>query len=331
MATVVLPETTQSLYPFKSHFLTLSDGKRMHYLDEGPENGDVLVFVHGYPTWSFLYRAFLVYYAAQGFRCIALDHIGYGMSDKPTSRRYHTMRRHITNLIECIRVLDLHHITLIVEDWGSSFALSYAVSHPDNVRRLVITNSTVFQDTYLHWLHPLIKVANTPGLGEILFGYANLVTGLGLQYLTVRPLSPAVIGGYRAPFRDSRSRTALVQFPRMINTTASHPSSLVMRDLEQNLFRLHTIPTLIVWGKDDPLFAPAVADHWKRMLPHARGPILIRGGHILAEDAPETMMQHMDTFFDKTSFDVDLELAPGPGANAATNAVASTIASASAP
>ena len=107
MATVVLPEPSRALYPFRSQFVTLSDGRQMHYVDEGPPDGELLVFVHGYPTWSFTYRALLVYYAARGYRCVAMDHIGFGLSDKPTGGRYHTLRRHIHNLHELISTLQL--------------------------------------------------------------------------------------------------------------------------------------------------------------------------------------------------------------------------------
>jgi pimeloyl-ACP methyl ester carboxylesterase len=301
MATVVLPELSRSLYPFKSHFLTLSDGKRMHYLDEGPEDGEVLVFLHGYPTWSFLYRAFLIYYAARGFRCIAVDHIGYGLSDKPANRRYHTLRRHVYNLIECIHALDLRDVTLVMQDWGGPFGLGYAVRYPENVKRLVLMNTWGFQDTFDHPLHPWIKLLTRPGLSDLLLSSPNLVFGMGFQYGTARHLSSAVIAAYKAPFKDSRSRTALVQFPRMISTSATHPSANMMRAIEQGLEGFRKTPALIVWGEDDPLFSPDVAAHWKAMLPRAEGPFVIETArHFLPEDAPEDVILRLDTFLEET-------------------------------
>ncbi|MBN2305822.1 MAG: alpha/beta fold hydrolase, partial [Anaerolineae bacterium] len=298
----MLPETTRAYYPFKSHTLTLSDGYRMHYLDEGPPGGEVLLFLHGYPTWSFAYRAFLVYYAARGFRCIAVDHIGYGMSDKPTVRRYHTLRRHITNIQECIEALDLRDITLIMEDWGGPIGLGYAIHHADNVRRLVIMNSWVFQDTYTNRRQGLIRWATLPGVGEILFRSLNLAfSSIGFQRWTVRDLSATIMNGYKAPFRDPRQRTALVQFPRMINTTPTHPSAALMREIEDGLTTLKRIPTLIIWGEADPLFTPDVADHWKTLLPRAAGPVLLpQVGHIVSEDAPDAVVQHLDDLLDGT-------------------------------
>ncbi len=299
MATVVLPETTRTLYPFKSHYLTLSDGKRMHYIDEGPEDGEVLVFSHGYPTWSFAYRAFIVYYAAHGYRCIAMDHIGCGLSDKPSNRGYHTLRRHIHNLMECIHTLELRDITLVMEDWGGPFGLGYAVRHVTNVRRLVIMNSWAFQDSYHQRLSSLVRWMTKPGLGELLFGTLNLAFPLVMQRGTARQLSEAVLTAYKAPFRDARNRAALYQFPRMINTSPSHPSAPLMREIEQGLAQLASIPALIVWGRTDPFFTPDVAQHWKSMLARAQGPVLLDdAGHFVTEDNPEGAIQHLDALLD---------------------------------
>ncbi len=295
MATVVLPDATRALYPFKSHFLTLSDGKRMHYVDEGPENGEVLVFAHGYPMWSFEFRALLVYYAAQGFRCIAMDHVGYGLSDKPTSRRYHTLRRHIHNLMECVQALNLKDITLVMEDWGGPLGLGYAIRYPENIKRLVIMNSWVFQDTLAPRIHPLVSLMIRRGMGELLLGTLNGAINVLVQRGTARRLSSAVIAGYRAPFKEARSRQALIQFPRMLSTTATHPSASMLREIETELPHLSHIPTLILWGRNNPVFVPGTAEHWKVMVPRARGPIIIdSASHYLPEDDPEAVIRCLD-------------------------------------
>lgn len=301
MATVVLPDIVRALYPFKSSFVTLSDGKRMHYVVEGPEDGEVLVFLHGYPTWSFAYRALLVYYGALGYRCIAVDYIGCGLSDKPPSRRYHTLRQHIQNLFECLALLDLRAITLVMEDWGGPLGLSYAIQHPENVKRLVIANAWAFQESYPNRLDSMVRWATQPGIGELLFGTFNLALNLVMQRWTARQLSEAVLMAYRAPFRDSHHRAALIQFPRMISTSPDHPSAAIMRGIEQELPTLRHIPTLILWGKENPVFPPDVAAHWKTMLPRAKGPFLLEPArHLLAEDAPDAIIQHLNAFFDGT-------------------------------
>lgn len=301
MATAVLPEPSRALYPFRSNYMTLSDGRQMHYLDEGPPDGELLVFVHGYPTWSFTYRALLVYYAARGYRCVAMDHIGFGLSDKPAGGRYHTLRRHIHNLQELITNLELKDVSFVVEDWGGPFALGYTIRQCPNVRRLVLMNTWGFQDTYPPRLERSVRLVTLPGVGEFLFRTLNLAPTTFLQRITTRHLTPAVMSGYRAPFRENRSRTALVQFPRMIATGPEHPSALALREIERGLAELEHIPTLLVWGARDPIFPPDVARHWRRHMLSAHGPHLIEGaGHVLAEDAPEELIAHLDTFLEDT-------------------------------
>jgi haloalkane dehalogenase len=297
MATATLPESTRALYPFESHFITLSDGQRMHYVDEGPPDGRVLVFAHGYPLWSFVYRAFVIYFAAQGYRCIAVDHIGYGLSDKPTSRRYHTLRRHIHNLMECLAHLEVRDVTLVMEDWGGPIGLGYAVRHAANVRRLVVMNSWAFQDTLANPLPPLARLAVRRGLGELIFGTLNVGLHLLVQRWTVRTLSEAVLAAYQAPFREARSRTALIQFPRMISASPHHPSAASMREIEHGLPLFEHTPSLLLWGAQNPVFSFEVAGHWKTLLPLASGPHFVEGaGHVLPEDRPEAVVEHLDAF-----------------------------------
>ncbi|MCL4238660.1 MAG: alpha/beta fold hydrolase [Anaerolineae bacterium] len=301
MATAVLPETTRALYPFSSRFFTLDDGQRMHYVDEGPPDGEPLVFLHGYPMWSFAYRALIVYYAALGYRCVAMDHIGYGLSDKPTNRSYHTLRRHIHNVLEFVAALDLRQVTLIMEDWGTAFGLGYAVHHPQNIRRLVIMNSWVFQDTFEHRVPLLVRLLTWPAVGELALGVLNLAFPLGLQRWTARQLSAGVMMAYRSPFREARQRAALVQFPRMISLSPHHPSAEAMREIESGLTALHQVPALIVWGQEDPIFPPELANHWKKALPRARGPHFIAGArHFLSEDDPDGLALLLDTFLADT-------------------------------
>lgn len=123
-------------YPFKSNFLQLDMGK-MHYVDEG--NGEPVVMVHGNPTWSFLYRH-LIKGLSRNYRCIAIDHIGFGLSDKPADWSYYP-EDHAKNLNLLIGKLDLKDITLIVQDWGGPIGISYAIEKPENVKRLIIMNT----------------------------------------------------------------------------------------------------------------------------------------------------------------------------------------------
>jgi haloalkane dehalogenase len=123
-------------FPFRSNFINLDMG-RMHYVDEG--DGEPIVMCHGNPTWSFLYRH-LVKGLSPHYRCVAIDYIGFGLSDKPLTWSYlpHEQARNVETLIDRLGLKD---ITLVVQDWGGPIGLSYALRHPDNVKRLVIMNT----------------------------------------------------------------------------------------------------------------------------------------------------------------------------------------------
>jgi haloalkane dehalogenase len=117
---------------------------RMHYVDEGPKNGPVMLLMHGMPTWSYLYRDMIPPLVAAGYRCIAPDHMGFGRSDKPTDIHWYTIARHTEILTTLITGLDLSDITLVCQDWGGPIGLAQAATMPERFSRLVIMNT---------WLH----------------------------------------------------------------------------------------------------------------------------------------------------------------------------------
>ena len=123
-------------YPFESHYFDVPAGS-LHYVDEGC--GQPIVMVHGNPTWSYLYRH-LIKRLRSEYRCLAPDHLGFGLSDKPKDWSY-LPADHATNLTALIEELGLKNITLVVQDWGGPIGLSYAVDHPENVARIIIMNT----------------------------------------------------------------------------------------------------------------------------------------------------------------------------------------------
>jgi haloalkane dehalogenase len=155
-------------YPFVSRFLELPAG-RLHYVDEG--EGPPLVMVHGIPTWSFLYRH-LIRALAPRYRCIAPDHLGFGLSDKPADWSYRP-RDHAANLAALIERLSLRDVTLVVHDFGGPIGLAYAVERPENVARLVLFNTWMWSfrgDREKGWIGGLIA---SP-LGRFLYTRLNV-------------------------------------------------------------------------------------------------------------------------------------------------------------
>ena len=129
----------RAAYPFTARYLNV-DGGRMHYVDEG--SGEPLVFVHGTPTWSFLYRH-LIRALTPTYRCIAADNIGFGLSDKPADWGY-DFAAHTRNLTHLFDRLSLGRFTLFVHDLGGPIGLAFALAHPERISRLVIANTTLW-------------------------------------------------------------------------------------------------------------------------------------------------------------------------------------------
>ncbi|MFO0506209.1 MAG: alpha/beta fold hydrolase, partial [Chryseotalea sp.] len=123
-------------YPFTSKYFEINKQK-LHYIDEG--KGDVILFVHGTPSWSFDYRNIMLNLRNK-YRCVAIDHIGFGLSDKPENYDYST-QNHCKTLEQFILEKQLNNITLVVHDFGGPIGLSFAINYPKLVKKLVILNS----------------------------------------------------------------------------------------------------------------------------------------------------------------------------------------------
>ena len=160
----------RALYPFASHWLEL-DGRRMHYLDEG--DGDAsqrtLLFVHGNPTWSFHWRR-LILALRNGYRCVAPDHLGCGLSDlQPRPLR---LADHIDNLLRLVDALDLQRITLVAQDWGGAIGLGALLRERQRFERIILFNTGAFRPWFIPWR---IRVCRTPLLGPLAVQGSNAV------------------------------------------------------------------------------------------------------------------------------------------------------------
>jgi pimeloyl-ACP methyl ester carboxylesterase len=194
-------------YPFTSHWLPLEAG-RVHYLDEGPQTGGAaspVVMVHGTPTWSFLYRKLIACLSPES-RCVVPDHLGFGLSDKPSDFP-HRPSDHSRNLETLIDHLGLRDVTLVVHDFGGPIGLGYAIRRPENVRRLVLFNT---------WLWSLSEqrryrlserfFAGPLGRWAYLRMNASPRLLLPLAFEDRSKLSAQVHARYVAPFKDPHER-----------------------------------------------------------------------------------------------------------------------------
>ncbi|MEO6708943.1 MAG: alpha/beta fold hydrolase [Planctomycetota bacterium] len=279
-------------YPFESHDLDL-DGVRYHYLDEGPRDGEPILFVHGNPTWSFHWRH-AISALSDRYRCVAADHIGCGLSDKP-GRYPYRLAQHIANLERLVLELDLQRITLVVHDWGGPIGLGFAQRHLERIARLVVLNTSVFTGSKAPWR---IRVCRTPGFGALavrgLNAFAVSATVMALERR--ERITPAVRRGYLAPYDSFANRIATLRFVQDIPLSPSHPSYAELARIEAGLPILRAKPTCLIWGGLDWCFTPAHLARFQAAWPEAEVHLDERAGHYVLEDSRERVLQWIERF-----------------------------------
>ena len=294
-------ETFGQEYPFKPNYIKI-DGVRLHYVDEAPLNNlqaEPIVMLHGNPTWSFLYRKFIPPLIEAGYRAIAVDHIGYGRSDTPLERELYRLHNRIRFFSGVMDALKLSNITLVMQDWGGPIGLGYAVNNPDKIKRLILMSTWAFElPGYTEEnFPPLFAMCRQPWLGEaMLLGFNVFVEGFFPgAVIRKEKITPELMAAYRAPFPDYNSRIPTMAI-QDVPLDKDHPSFGTMKNIEGQLKKLN-VPTLLVWGEDDQLMAPELADMaWKLFYPHSEMHIVPRAGHFIQEDAPEEVVAIIKDF-----------------------------------
>jgi haloalkane dehalogenase len=279
-------------YPFASHYLEVSAG-RLHYVDEG--SGPAVVMVHGNPTWSYLYRHMIKQLQPE-YRCIAMDHIGFGLSDKPRDWSY-LPSDHAANLSALIDGLGLKDITLVVQDWGGPIGLSYAVTHPENVARLIIMNTWAWP-VNRDWYYIAFSGFMGGPLGRLLIRRYNFFAKSVMRqaFGDKRKLTPAAHEHYLRALPTAEDRKGCYVFPRQIVK-----STPWLDQLWSNISMLMSKPTLIVWGMKDIAFREKELKRWEGAFPAARTVRLSSVGHFVQEEAPDELAAAVVPFLQESS------------------------------
>ena len=189
-----LPPSLKPLYPFASRELELPNGHRLHYLDEG--SGPTLLMLHGNPNWSFFYRH-IIQGLRDSYRCVAIDHLGCGLSDKPQDWGYR-VGDHAGNVIELVRRLGLSDITLVGHDWGGAIGFWMVKTMPQSFRRLIVFNSAAF----LLPLPRALTALRIPGIGPLFVRGLNAMVWAGMLTADRRKLTREARRGYFAPYNS---------------------------------------------------------------------------------------------------------------------------------
>ena len=276
---------------FEEHYEVI-DGIRLHYVDEGA--GPPILLVHGQPTWSYLYRKMIRPLVAAGYRCIAPDLMGFGLSDKPTDESAYTLGRHVELVTGLVEKLQLAGVTIVGQDWGGPVGLRYAIDHQDNVRSLVILNT-------------LVKITPVPLLFTFVFrngGFSSfLVRRLDLFRKIIfrrgwpfrRPLEAGVMEQYKMPHPTAASRAGIAAFPKMIPGNDRHPNAAYISQID-SVLRNWDVPVLVMFSDGDIAFKPTEGQRIAEMVPDGRFQVVRNAGHYLQEDAGEEIAQRMVTF-----------------------------------
>ena len=288
-------DSFKDLYPFTSLYFDLNPYK-LHYLDEG--EGEVLLFLHGNPTWSFYYRSLIQNFQGR-YRCVAPDHIGCGFSDKPQDYSY-TLTTHIDNLEKLVGFLGLKNITLMVHDWGGAIGMGLAVRKPELIKRMVLFNTASFLSMDI----PLrIGLCRMPLLGTILIRYLNLFVRGVLRFGLKRRkrLTQNVRAGYLAPYDTFENRIANLKFVQDIPMEQAVPSYSVIQYIERNLKQFDGYPILIIWGSEDFCFNVKFLNKWREIFPRAEVREVCNAGHLVVEDASDEIIPWIEGFLRKNN------------------------------
>lgn len=279
-------------FPFEARYLTVGD-VRLHYVDEGPRDGAPICMLHGNPTWSYMYRRPIASLSAGGHRCVALDHMGFGRSDKPADTRRYRLAEHVENAVGVLDQLDLRDVTLVLHDWGGPIGLGAAVERPDRIRAIVAMNTWAWE--LPSFLPPFLRQFRTEGLGELLALGGNLLVESIPGGMFRRDADAGMMDAYRAPFPDYWSRVGTLAFPRDIPLTERDPSAPAIARIQERLPSLAR-PLLLIWGMRDRVFQPVFIEQWRTLVPDTRVVAFDDAGHYLVEDKPEAVSDAIDEF-----------------------------------
>jgi haloalkane dehalogenase len=259
--------------------------------------------LHGNPTWSFYYRT-LIKRFSDGYRTIAPDHVGCGLSDKPPFSKYpYTLSRRVSDLDTFINALHLNEkITLVVHDWGGMIGMAWAVDHPERIERIVVLNTAAFPPPKGKPLPLRLRIIrNLPLISKPLVQGLNLFARSAIFMAVETPLPGDVSACLLAPYNSWRNRIATYHFVRDIPLLPSDASYSSVHTTGEKLGLLKHIPILICWGRHDFVFDLDYFEEWRNRFPNAQTHILETAGHYILEDAPEEVAALMADFFEQTN------------------------------
>jgi haloalkane dehalogenase len=278
-------------FPFQPHYVDVN-GLRIHYLDEG--QGEVILCLHGEPSWSYLYRK-MIPILTRNHRVLTMDFIGFGRSDKFTERSEYSFQMHYDTVVGFINALGLEQITLVVQDWGGLLGLTVASEIPGRFVRLVIMNTGLptgdepMGRGFMRWR-------------EFATSSSDLPIGLVIQNGTAqRELKPEILTAYESPFPDVTYKAGAMAFPLLVPIHPNDPGAAQMRRAREVFSKWHK-PVLVMFSDKDPITRGGDI-FFRSLIPSAKYQpeiVIHDAGHFLQEDKGEEIAQHIEEFMVRT-------------------------------
>jgi haloalkane dehalogenase len=288
-------------YDFEPNYLQIN-GLRIHYLDEGPKDGEVIFLLHGQPAWSYLFRKMIPTLVDGGYRVIAPDMVGFGKSDKYINIDDYSHQMHVDIITNLIRELDLKDMTAHVHDWGGLVGLRVVAEEPDRFSRVIASNTGLIapgrgliNDIRGFFLGPIFKLTiwlQGPATWEEFIGgngFTNWIRysrytdniDVGGVMQTLGSVNSEERLGYEAPFPNASYKAGAQIFPYLI------PSELRKNEMAfRNVLEKWDKPFLIANSDNDPVTGnnPGIVEGLKR-IPSAQEIVIKGPGHFIQEEA----------------------------------------------
>jgi len=279
-------EIDRDLFPFQSRFISLEDGSKIHYIDEG--TGPTILLLHGNPTWSFLYRDIITNLKDE-FRLLAPDYPGFGLSHAAENYSF-TAQEHARAISEFVQIMELDDFAIMMQDWGGPIGFHVALQNPKRVSRFIIGNT---------WAWPLqrtgqVVFSKTMGgwIGQLGAWCCNAVVRFFMSKGVVNKLKPNILEMYLAPFRQRHQRSATHIFPAQLTD-----AKIFLSQIQQQLDSLSDLPALLVWGMQDFAFQKPEHTRLESIFKQHQTVLLKNAGHFIQEDAPDEIAIAIRQFY----------------------------------
>ena len=286
-------------YPFTPQRFQVRPGIAMSYLDEGPRDGEIVLMLHGNPSWSYYWRK-LVSGLSDRYRCIVPDHVGMGLSDKPGDADYdYTLASRIDDLATLLAHLGIDgKLTLAVHDWGGMIGFGWALRDPSRIARLVVLNTAAFPlpaEKPMPWQ---LKLGRDSRLGALAIRGFNAVSSAASRVGVCNAMPPDVRAAYVAPYNSWANRIATLRFVQDIPLAPGDKAWALVEESGRRLHEYADRPALLAWGLRDFVFDAHFLRGFEQKLPQAQSLIFDDAGHYVLEDKAAQIVPQVRRFLD---------------------------------